>query len=84
MNYNLTTHGDRRVFIIPITSHKKKKWWQFWKKDNSVDETQKLKEYMKSLHKDYWFPSPNWGVSRKVKIEKIRNKIDINYHSLYK
>lgn len=67
------------VFKIPIKPLKKKKWWQFWKKD--LDANQELKKYIDLLQRDYWFPSPDWG-NRITKIDKIRNKINSNYHSL--
>lgn len=70
----------RMVFKIPVKPIKKKKWWQFWKKD--VNPEQELKKYMLSMQQDCWFPSPDWS-NRKDKLEKIRTKINANYHSLY-
>lgn len=80
MNYNLMKDDVRMVFKIPVKPIKKKKWWQFWKKD--VDPEQEIKNYMLSMKMDYWFPSPDWS-NRKDKLEKIRTKINANYHSLY-
>lgn len=80
MNYNLMKDDVRMVFKIPVKPIKKKKWWQFWKKD--VNPEQELKKYMLSMQQHYWFPSPDWS-NRKDKIQKIRTKINANYHSLY-
>jgi hypothetical protein len=80
MNYNLMKDDVRMVFKIPVKPIKKKKWWQFWKKDEPKAEESLQK--LLAMYKDYWFPSPDWS-NRKDKLEKIRTKINANYHSLY-
>lgn len=77
MSYNVLRDDVRMVFKIPVKPIKKKKWWQFWKKD--VNPEQELKKYMLSMQQD---PSLDWS-NRKDKLEKIRTKINANYHSLY-
>lgn len=67
-SYNLMNNDVRMVFKIPVSSIKKKKWWQFWKKD--IDPEQEL---LKSI-KMYWFPIR--ALNRKDKIEKIITKIN--------
>jgi len=47
MNWNIMGNDTiRRTYIIPITS--KKKWWQFWKKDDTIKTKAQLASLMAS------------------------------------
>jgi len=77
MDWGKIEDQQRMVFKIPILS--RKKWWQFWKKDDSEKAKESLTNLM-AQYKNYWMPTK---FDRSKKIETIKNKINSNYHSLY-
>jgi hypothetical protein len=79
VNYNLLKDERRMVFKIPVKPLKRKKWWQFWKKDDN----QEAKEALLKIYRDYFIPTRPDKFDRCKKIENIKNKINANYHSLY-
>jgi len=76
VNYNLHKDEMRMVFKIPVKPLKKKRWWQFWKKDDVQEAKEAFFYWMKWEH-DIWIPVRSDKFDRVKKIENIKNKIKL-------
>lgn len=82
VNYNLLKDERRMVFKIPVKPLKKKRWWQFWKKDDNQEAKEALSNLI-AQYRDIWMPVRSDRFDRTKKIETIKSKINANYHTLY-
>lgn len=82
VNYNLHKDEMRMVFKIPVKTLKKKRWWQFWKKDDNKESEEALSNLI-AQYREIWMPVRSDRFDRTKKIETIKSKINTNYHTLY-